>query len=74
MMDNISESTCENQGLTLSNSNFDKAKAHEMLIPQVLDPLTPQSSGWDPQNNNKISKQDQRSQKMIPRKTKESKK
>ena len=52
MMANIAESTCEKQGLTLSNSNFDKAKAHEMLIPQVLDPLTPQSSGWDPQNNN----------------------
>ena len=33
----------------MSNSNFDKAKAHEMLIPQVLDPLTPHSSGWDHQ-------------------------
>ena len=54
MMDNISESTCENQGLTLSNSNFDKAKAHEMLIPQVLDPLTPHSSGWDQQNQSVI--------------------
>ena len=51
MMDNISESTCENQGLTLSNSNFDKAKAQEMLIPHVLDPLTPHSSGWDHQNS-----------------------
>ena len=49
MMANIAESTCEKQGLTLSNSNFDKAKAHEMLMPQVLDPLTPYSSGWDHQ-------------------------
>ena len=50
MMDIKSESTCENQSLSLSNSNFDQAKAQEMLItPHVLDPLTPHSSGWDHQ-------------------------
>ena len=49
-MDIKSESTCENQSLSLSNSNFDQAKAQEMLItPYVLDPLTPHSSGWDHQ-------------------------
>ena len=51
MAANKAESTCEKQGLSLSNTNYDKAQAHVKLIPQVLDPLIPHSSGWDQYNH-----------------------
>ena len=47
MMANKADSTCENLGLSLSNTNSDKAQAQQQLIPQVFDPLTPHSSDWD---------------------------
>ena len=48
MMPTKADSTCENLGLSLSNTNSDKAQAQQQLIPQVLNPLTPHSSDWDP--------------------------
>ena len=51
-MANKANSTCENNlGLSLSITNSDKVQAQQQLIPQVLDPLTPHSSGWDHQNH-----------------------
>ena len=52
MMANKADSTCENNlGLSLSFTNSDKVQAQQQLIPQVLDPLTPHSSGWDLNNH-----------------------
>ena len=51
MANNIADSTCEIKSFPFSNYG----KAQPKLIPQVLDPLTPQSSGWEPSNNKILS-------------------